>query len=208
MSTFLIISASKHEALCAAQFTLSDIQAGGQRSPRSSSPGPDGLPYELLTLLCQHPATGQIAVQVYNEALEHSIFPPFRLRTCMTLLLPKKGDPTLLQNWRPISLINADAKIFTRLPNARLMLHMNQCISTNQMGFMPRRFIGEQGMIVQCLQGLASNNQSDDIALLLDQQKAYDLVHHFDYLQQCMKAFNIPDTIISTVLLSPCSPQL
>ncbi|KAG1311701.1 hypothetical protein G6F62_014380 [Rhizopus arrhizus] len=60
-------------------------------------------------------------------------------------LLPKKGDLTSLKNWRPISLINTDAKVFTRLLNARLMPHLNRLISPQQLGFMPGRFIGENG---------------------------------------------------------------
>lgn len=190
------ISEDKHAPLCA-PFCLSDLQEGAHRSPTRSSPGPDGLPYEILTLLFQHPATGKIALQVYNNALLQSIFPSSWLETCMTLL-PKKGDLSLLQNWRPISLINTDAKVFTRMINARLMQFMNKCISTNQMGFMPKRFIGEQGMIVQCLQEIATYARSDCIALLLDQQKAYDRIH-FDYLKSCMRAFNIPSTIIHSI---------
>lgn len=190
------ISDDKHEAICA-PFTLSDIQEGAQRSPYKSSPGPDGIPYAILTILLNHPATGQLALDVYNDALLYNKFPPSWLQTCM-VLLPKKGDLSSLQNWRPISLINADAKVFTRFINARLMLYMNKCISTNQMGFMKNRFIGEQGMIVQCIQEVASKTHSDSIALLLDQQKAYDRIH-FEYLQQCMQAFNIPTVIINAV---------
>lgn len=48
---------------------------------------------------------------------------------------------------------------------------------------MPNRFIGEQDMIVQCLQEVASKSRFDSIGLLLDQQKACDRIH-FDYLQQ------------------------
>ncbi|KAG2189845.1 hypothetical protein INT46_009976 [Mucor plumbeus] len=185
----------KHVTICAA-FTLTDIQEGALRSPNKSSPGPDGLPYEILTLF-QHPATGRLALTIYNDALLDSIFPPSWLETCM-ILLPKKGDLSFLQNWRPISLINADAKIFTRIINSRLMQYVNKCISTNQMGFIPKRFIGEQGMIVQCLQEIASSSRSESIALLLDQQKAYDRIH-FDYLQSCMSAFNIPPSIIRSI---------
>lgn len=65
---------------------------------------------------------------------------------------------------------------------------------------MPNRFIGEQGMIVQCLQDVASKSRSDSIALLLDQQKSYDRIH-FDYLQPCMRAFNIPDSIINSIII-------
>jgi hypothetical protein len=191
------LSDDKHDAICAA-FTLEDIQEGSYRSPHKSSPGPDGIPYEILTVLLQHPATGKLALQVYNEALALGRFPASWLETCM-ILLPKKGDLSQLSNWRPISLINADAKIFTRLINARLMIYLNKCLSTNQMGFMPRRFIGEQGMILQCLQEIATQAQSETIALLLDQQKAYDRIH-FDYLQECMQAFNIPTTVIQSII--------
>lgn len=187
----------KHDTICAA-FNLTDIQEGSLRSPHKSSPGPDGLPYEILTILFQHPATGKLALQVYNEALALGIFPTSWLETCM-ILLPKKGDLSQLSNWRPISLINADAKIFTRLINTRLMIHMNKYLSTNQMGFMPNRFIGEQGLILQCLQEISHQAQSDTIALLLDQQKAYDRIH-FDYLQECMQAFNIPSKITQSIV--------
>lgn len=115
------------------------------------------------------------------------------------ILLPKKGDLSQLSNWRPISLINTDAKIFTRLINAHLMIHMKRCLSTNQMVFMPNRFIGEQGMILQCLQKISHQAQSDTIALLLDQQKSYNRIH-FDYLQECMQAFNIPSTVIQSIV--------
>lgn len=170
------ISDEKHEQMCA-PFSFSDLQEGSQRSPTRSSPGPDCLPYEILALLFNnHPATGRIALQVYNDALSQNIFPPSWLETCM-ILLPKKGDLSLLQNLRPISLINTEAKIFTRIINARLMKYMNKCISTNQMEFMPKRFIGEQGMIVQCLQEIAVKARSECIALLLDQQKAYDRIY-------------------------------
>lgn len=63
----------------APNLTLLDIQDGAQqRSPNKSSPGIDGLPYEILTILFNHTATSQLALQVYNDALEYSIlyFPP------------------------------------------------------------------------------------------------------------------------------------
>jgi hypothetical protein len=71
-------------------FTINGILAGAKRSPRKSSPGTDGIPYEILSLLLDHTATAQLALTVYNNAFTKAIFPSSWLTTCMCLL-PKKG---------------------------------------------------------------------------------------------------------------------
>ncbi|GAN00852.1 conserved hypothetical protein [Mucor ambiguus] len=198
------LSDSSHGPLCA-PFSPEDLIDGASRSPNKNSPGMDSLPYEVLALLFQHPASLKLALQVFDKALSTGAFPATWQETCL-ILLPKKGDLSQLKNWRPISVINTDAKIFTRVINHRLMIQLGTKLCTNQMGFMPQRFIGEQGMIVQCMQEIATKTGSPAIALLLDQEKAYDQVH-LDYLRACMAAFNIPSTLITAV--TPYShPQL
>ena len=54
-----------------------------------------------------------LAHKVFTDALRLYL-PTFRRSTCVSLL-PKKGDLSNLKNWRPIALINTDAKVFTRL---------------------------------------------------------------------------------------------
>lgn len=56
-------------------FTLENLQDITKRSPNRSSPGVDGLPYKILSVLLAHPQTGLLAVQVFNDALLKSIFP-------------------------------------------------------------------------------------------------------------------------------------
>ncbi|KAI9478809.1 MAG: hypothetical protein EXX96DRAFT_260868 [Benjaminiella poitrasii] len=71
---------------------------------KTSSPGHDGFGYQFLSVLFDVPAVSDLTCNIFNEALSKQV----RVR-----LLPKKGDLQALQNWRPISLINCDAKIFT-----------------------------------------------------------------------------------------------
>ncbi|CEG84274.1 hypothetical protein RMATCC62417_18097 [Rhizopus microsporus] len=113
-------------------------------------------------------------------------------------LLPKKGDHNGLKNWRPIALINTDAKVFIHLLNERLMPHMNRLISPYQLGFMPGCFIGENGKLLHTVMADAESSSSTAVGLLLDQAKAYDRIHP-DYLQQAMSAFGIPDPIITSL---------
>lgn len=178
-------------------FSVDDLIEGASRSPRKSSPGTDGLPYEILLLLFGHPLTATLAQSVYTDALLNGIFPKSWTSTCMTLL-PKKGDLSNLRNWRPISLINTDAKVFTRLLNTRLMSHFSKCISPHQLGFMPGRFIADHGLTVNCVKMVAHQYRSSSIGLLLDQEKAYDRIHP-GYLREIMSAFNVPDTLIHSI---------
>jgi len=179
-------------------FTVEELIEGASRSPRKSSPGVDGLPYEILVLLFQHPRTSSLASSVYSDALLNGIFPTSWNSTCMTLL-PKKGDLSNLKNWRPISLINTDAKVFTRLLNARLMPYFTKCISSSQLGFMPGRFIADHGLTVNSIKMIAHHHRSSSIGLLLDQEKAYDRIHPI-YLRHVLNAFNVPASISHCII--------
>lgn len=188
----------EHYDLLCAPFTIDDLNDSSLRKPKKSSPGIDGLPYEIYNILFDHDRTADLALDMFNDALEKGIFPASWQETCL-ILLPKSQHLESLTQWRPISLIAVDAKIFTRLLNARLMMVLSTRISSHQLGFMPKRFIGENGMLLQTIQSIATDTNSDSIALLLDQEKAYDRVH-FEYLRAMMKAFNLPDSIIHTLI--------
>ena len=181
------------------------VEAFG-RCPKISSPGMDGLPYPIVKLIVLHPACREIVTQVYNDALLHGIFPPSWLATSVCLL-PKTGDLADLRNWRPISLINADAKVFTRILNARFLSVTDDMINPYQSGFVRGRFIADNGLLMKLLMEHANLTKSPAIALLLDQEKAYDRVHPL-YLQLVLERFGFPPTIVSSIVSLFFSTQL
>ncbi|CEP12175.1 hypothetical protein [Parasitella parasitica] len=140
---------------CQTVFLRSPISRPG----RTEIPSP--FPPEFHSLAYEYYARTAVALRVYSGALLHGVFPQSWQETCL-VLLPKKGDLSLLQDWRPISLICCDAKIFTRLLNARLMLRFSTRLSISQSGLMPQRSIGEPAMILHCAQSLATATQSDN----------------------------------------------
>ncbi|SAL97551.1 hypothetical protein [Absidia glauca] len=180
-----------------ATFELDDLLAQAARCPRQSSPGDDGLSYTYLTIIFRFRRIQPIILQVYNDALQHTVFPP-SWNAIRVRLLPKKGDLTSLKNWRPISLINCDGKIFTRLLTQRLSPIMNAIINPQQTGFINGRFIGENGMVLHLLLQQARQQRDPGIGLLLDQEKAYDRVHP-DYLRKTMLAFGFPSLFVECV---------
>lgn len=129
-------------------FTVADLLDSVNRSPVQSSPGLDSLPYSVLVLLFGHPALSDLICQVYNDALLRATFPAAWMSTCICLL-PKKGDLTTLSNWRPIALINTDAKIFTRLLNSRMILVCSDIVDPYQTGFPHGRYIADNTMLVR-----------------------------------------------------------
>lgn len=177
--------------------TEEEISIQVNRTTKASSPGADGLGYLYLSLLYQHPMIRPIMTKVYQEALEHGRYPTswqdIRIR-----LLPKKGNLQDLKNWRPISLINCDGKVFTRILTSRIGHTMTTCINQYQTGFLPGRFIAENGMALKLIMEQATHQASPGVGLLLDQEKAYDRVHP-QYMEQVLLRFGFPSGLTKSI---------
>ncbi|CEP20019.1 hypothetical protein [Parasitella parasitica] len=142
-----------------------------------SSLGINSLPCQLVRLIVLHPECRKIALATFNNSLFYSDIPPSWLESCITHL-PKKGALNLLQNWHPISLINTDAKVFTRILSGRMIDIAAHLINPFQTGFVRGRFIADNGLLMNLVMEYARRDtQSTDIGLLLGQEKAYDRVH-------------------------------
>jgi hypothetical protein len=114
------------------------------------------------------------------------------------VLLFKKGDRLLLSNWRPLSLINSDAKLFTKLLANRFNVVLPTLINRYQTGFMPKRLISGNGWLNQTLMANAhvAAKNVPQVSVLLDQEKAYDRVHP-DCLHRVLLRFGFPSSLVS-----------
>jgi hypothetical protein len=72
---------------------------------------------------------------------------------------------------------------------------INRC----QTGFMPNRFIAENGLVLSIVMEHARRYNRNDIALLLDQEKAYDRVHP-SYLRAVMLKFGFHLVLVSSII--------
>ncbi|KAJ8654752.1 hypothetical protein O0I10_009643 [Lichtheimia ornata] len=168
-------------------------------APAGKSPGLDGIPFEVYKhLVPRSPRLRHLLLTIIRQAME-GIFPPSWSHTRMVLLF-KKGDPELLRNWRPLSLINTDAKLFTKLLANRFNQVLPKLINPYQTGFMPHRLISDNGWINQVIMHNQSTACKMDptVAVFLDQEKAYDRVHP-EYLRRVMAHFGFPPSIIQSL---------
>ena len=107
----------------------------------------------------------------------------FMQHVAIITLLFKKGDPTLVGNYRPIFLTNCDYKILVYVLTAHLSTYLPSLIYPSQTAYMESRFIGTNVHSVQDMIDHNIENDMDGLVLFLDFHKAFDSVsHHFLFI--------------------------
>ena len=129
--------------------------------------------------------------QVLNTSRQQGSLPPTFLEGITTVLYKKK-DPTDTRNYRPITLLNNDYKIMTRVLTARLNHAIKQIVDPHQNGFVPDGFIAENTMLLNMLKALVEDEDSDAIFVFLDMEKAFDRCS-WEYMQQALQNLGLGD---------------
>ena len=174
-----------------------------------SATGLDGCPYELWKALKKrYDETAQTnkprfnVVKVLTEVLRdiqtHGVDPKSDFAMGWMCPIYKKKDPSDISNYRPITLLNTDYKILTKILAIQLMEHVESLIHEDQAGFIPNRRIFDHIRLANAIINYAKVTEEDGAIIALDQEKAYDKIKH-DYLWKTLKAFNLPDTFINTI---------
>jgi len=91
-------------------------------------------------------------------------------------LFYKKGDPMLVSNYRLISSMNTDCKMYTNLINVRLAPWAVAKLHPDQKGFVPRRLMNEHTRLALEVTHLCDATGTPSFIVGLDQVKAYDRV--------------------------------
>ncbi|KAL7280530.1 hypothetical protein ACG7TL_005462 [Trametes sanguinea] len=109
----------------------------------------------------------------------------------------EKGDLTEIVNYRPITLLNTDYKILTKVMAMQLAAAAPEIISPAQAGFVKGRKLKNHTQLIKLMASWAETEEINGAIIALDQEKAYDRISH-DYLWRTMKAVGIPDGFINT----------
>ena len=144
------------------------------KAPANKAAGPDGIRAELFHL---HTDTwAKILTPIVNDAMTGKPLPNL-FRTAIVILLYKKGQPTEPANYRPIALLNVIAKLLSAIHNTRLRDFLPDIIPQTQTGFVPRRSITENILIIRDSLHWAKKHCPSALVLCLDFAKAYDRVN-------------------------------
>ena len=100
-------------------------------------------------------------------------------------LIYKNGDPQLLKNYRPISLMNYDYKILAFVLAQRFQNVVNKVISNDQSAYIKDRFLGNNVRLVCDIIDYCDKYEEAGVLLSLDFEKAFDTVE-WDFVFECL----------------------
>jgi exonuclease III len=191
------------------QLTEHDILESMKSTQNGSSTGINGLPYELWKTLhdryeieskADKPTFNIIhtLTRVYNDIEEYGVQEGTDFAAGWMCPLYKKKDKRKIENYRPITLLNSDYKIFTKALAIKLVRIISKIIHENQAGFIPGRSIFDQVRLSKLMVHYAETVEENGVIVSLDQEKAYDKVSH-EYLWKTLAKYNLPDKFINIV---------
>ena len=99
----------------------------------------------------------------------------------------KKGENTLMKNYRPISLINVDVKIIAKALATRMSKVLPNIIHNNQKCILGRHIVNNFHVVNDLIKRIQDNDEGAAL-IFLDQEKAFDRVDH-GFLIKTLKAF-------------------
>ena len=166
---------SSDQALsCEGQMTLDEMTFALKKMNSNKASGPDGLSVEFYVKFWDRlgPYLCRVLYAYYHagEMCES-------MKTSNTRVIFKKGDRKNLKNWRPISLLNVDYKICSKVLSLRLSKVLEFIVDPDQTCSVPGRKITSNLHILRDVLDYIDRTNETGILISLDQEKAFDRVN-------------------------------
>ena len=182
--------------LCEGRLTYNECYRSLLTFQTGKAPGNDGLTVEFYKAFW--PLLANLVVDCLNEAYDYGELSTSQ-KMAMIKLIEKKGkDKMHIKNWRPISLLNVDAKIASKALAKRLETVLPLIIHENQCAYVKGRSIFDCTRIIDDIMFYTKEKNLSGLLLAIDFEKAFDSLD-WTFLNKALSAFNFGQSFIKWV---------
>ena len=158
--------------------------------------GHDNISSHLLKAIC--PAIYKPLTHCINRSIQTGVFPTNLKLARILPIYKNKGDPHLMTNYRPISLLPAASKIYEKALYEQIYDYFTEhkLMLDSQYGF--RKKHSTEHAAIELIDRLMDeiDKKNIPIAIFLDLSKAFDTLNH-NILLQKLKYYGFKDSAIS-----------
>ncbi len=183
---------------CERDIDIEEIKSAINQTKKNKSPGSDGLTHEFYKTFIG--TLAPVLLKVYKSMEERREVPESMGLGVITILYKNKGSPLSLGNYRPLSLLNTDYKILTKVLTNRIKEVVGNIISQNQAYSIPGRDITDTICTIRDVVDSLDKDGEGGIVLSIDLNKAFDRVEH-SFIEQTMRRFGFGERILRWISL-------
>lgn len=178
------------------EISLPELTSALKRMKNNKSPGSDGFTADFFKFFWID--VGKFVFRSVNYGYQQKKMSVTQRQGVITCI-PKEGkSKEFLKNWRPITLLNSTYKLASSCIAERIKSVLSHLISTDQTGFIPGRYIGENCRLIYDILHFTEENDIPGILLLIDFEKAFDSIS-WSFIYDTLKFFNFGESVIEWV---------
>ena len=190
--------------LCDEDISIEEIGKALKELPNKKTPGTDGFTadfYKFFWINIKDIVFESILYAFNNNTLS------IEQKRGILAIIPKKGkDLRRLKNWRPLSLLNTDYKILTKLLASRLQKVISEIVSPDQSGYIRGRYIGENIRNIYDIIQYSTITNIPGMVIALDFEKAFDSIS-WNFLFHTLECFKFGENFIKWIKLLYAQPE-
>jgi hypothetical protein len=111
-------------------------------------------------------------------------------------LIENKGK--VIKRWRPISLMNHDAKLYAKVIGERLRMICKMVIGPEQLAFVEKRVIHEGHLIINKVLELSRKKKVKELMACVDLKGAFDSIRH-EFIWQLLEKMGVGKNLIGHI---------